>query len=66
MILSCEGHRYGHLDTLNIKIRPLFVMLYIGRIHGFSNLLRMSMSSGSSTKRISMGLDTGNYWMDLL
>ena len=24
MILSCRGDRYGHLDTLNVKIHPLF------------------------------------------
>ena len=24
MILSCRGERYGRLDTLNVKIRPLF------------------------------------------
>ena len=24
MILSCRGDQYGHLDTLNVKIRPLF------------------------------------------
>ena len=24
MILSCRGDRHGRLDTLNIKIRPLF------------------------------------------
>ena len=27
MILSCRGDQYGHLDTLNIKIRPLFQIL---------------------------------------
>ena len=27
MILSCEGDQYGHLDTLNIKIHPLFQIL---------------------------------------
>ena len=24
MILSCRGDRYGRLDTLNVKIHPLF------------------------------------------
>ena len=24
MILSCRGDRYGHLDTLNVKIHLLF------------------------------------------
>ena len=27
MILSCGGDQYGHLDTLNIKIHPLFQIL---------------------------------------
>ena len=27
MILLCWGDRYGHLETLNIKIRPLFQIL---------------------------------------
>ena len=27
MILSCRGDQYGHLDTLNIKIHPLFQIL---------------------------------------
>jgi len=27
MILSCGGDQYSHLDTLNIKIRPLFQIL---------------------------------------
>ena len=26
-ILSCGGDQYGHLDTLNIKICPLFYIL---------------------------------------
>ena len=46
---------YGHLNTLNIKIRPLVHILQV-EIHGFANLLRSSRSS-SSMKRISMGLD---------
>ena len=28
MILSCRGDRYGHFDTLNVKIRPLFQILW--------------------------------------
>ena len=24
MILSCGGDQYGHLDTMNVKIHPLF------------------------------------------
>ena len=27
MILSCKEDQYGHLDTMNIKIRPLFYIL---------------------------------------
>ena len=27
MMLSCGGDKYGHLDTLNIKIYPLFKIL---------------------------------------
>ena len=27
MILSCQGDLYGCLDTLNVKIRPLFQIL---------------------------------------
>jgi len=27
MILSCEGDHYSHLDTLNLKIFPLFQII---------------------------------------
>ena len=27
MILSCWNDQYGHLDTLNVKIHPLFQIL---------------------------------------
>ena len=55
MILSCQADQYGRLDTLNIKIRPLFQILQI-EIPDFPNSLRRS-SSSSSMKRNSMGLD---------
>ena len=28
VILSCGGDQYGHLDTLNVKIRPLYLILF--------------------------------------
>ena len=29
MTTSCQAHWYGRLDTLNIKIRPLFQILKV-------------------------------------
>ena len=55
LILSCWEDRYGHFDTLNVKISPLVQILLV-EIHGFANSLRSS-SRSNNTKCISIGLD---------